>query len=328
MIKWDLVLGTEAFYYFWHQVGKLEKDRGQIKKYQDLLEQHNIVLSTTLRDLYEKYFDEYAHNEFDELERFFDDLNTGFNSDPDEFDISFINVSPVSEGSVDKVMSLTVDSQTLKKPFLVCDSDKQTKDIKALTKVPMTDRSEVPIRKMANRIYRNSITFSKDMLPSDYSEYVAWLQEAFYGEYDIDIIDPYFQTDKGLLSFSRYYIKHIPNEANLNIYTSDKQAEYLGNWDLLFTKAREKQLNVHIFVVDKSTKKFDFHERRIYLNTSHRHLAIGHGIDTVNLLFDENGISKPEMKDCHLTIDDDYDYRDFFFKNCVYTELTMDQIYG
>lgn len=64
----------------------------------------------------------------------------------------------------------------------------------------------------------------------------------------------------------------------------------------------------------------DFHERRIYFNTSRRHLAIGHGIDAIRERYDQ-GKQRIEMRDCHLTIDDDMDYRDFFLKNYDFIEI-------
>ena len=54
---------------------------------------------------------------------------------------------------------------------------------------------------------------------------------------------------------------------------------------------------------------------------------IGHGLDTIRIHY-KDGKRTTEMKDCHLTIDDDMEYCTFFIRNQVYTELTKAEILG
>ncbi len=327
MIKWDLVLGAEAFYQLHRIPKRFEKDRDLIKKYQDLLEQHRTVLSSSLRELYEQYYYENAISELDELETFFDDLVSYADNGISDPGLSYVMVSPVFGTSVNEVLSSTVNSSSLQNPIVVCDSEDQVKEIGLLVRTtPTIDRSVVSVKGMDNRIYRNSIIFSKDMYPDDFTEFNAWLKEAFRGEKDIDIFDPYFHSDSGLRTFIKYYIDNIEKEACISIYTANNNVIYKENWERFFFKAQQRKLHVKLYLVDKGSDHFDFHERRIYFNVSGRRLVIGHGLDTIRVQYNKDGKRSVEMRDCHLTIDDDMNYRAFFIRNHVYTELTKEKI--
>lgn len=114
MIKWDLILDNEAFYYLHHTPRIIDNKRKEIREYQDLLEQHNIVFSNSLRDLYEKYYYENAIGELDELETFFDDLISYSSIDNPGKSISYTFVTSAVGGTTAQVLSGTASSLGLK----------------------------------------------------------------------------------------------------------------------------------------------------------------------------------------------------------------------
>ena len=327
MIKWDLVLGEEAFYYLIHRPRMLERGREVIKQYQDLLEQHNIVLSSSLRDLYGEYYYKNAIDELDEFETFFDELVSYSHDEVRDMGFPFVEASPIKSDSINDMLSQTADLPVLTFPIIICDSISQTKRITSNNTKLIISRLEVLEKKLKNKIYRNSIIFTKDMKPEDFSEFITWLKEIFCGEQSVDIFDPYLYSDRGLKVFNKYYINNIAIGARLNIYTACKKTVSAIYRNEFWSKAQKRNIKARIFIVEDGSEDYDFHERRIYFNTSQRHLAIGHGIDSIRVKYDGDGKGHEEMRDCHLTIDDDMEYRKTFFKRYKYSEIKNEIVY-
>lgn len=81
-------------------------------------------------------------------------------------------------------------------------------------------------------------------------------------------------------------------------------------------------------MVDGNNREFDFHERRIYLHSSGKHVTIGHGLDTIRTRMKNDGEKETVLKDCHITIDGDMSYREYFMMNYAYHEMDLNELPG
>ena len=327
MIKWDVILSSDSFYKLHCTPRLMDKERKTIRKFQEILEQHNIVISASLRKLYEEYYIENAdESEFDAIETMFDELSVYASDKNDILGTTYITVNSVNSKSINEILKKTADSALLHHPLILCDTADQLIEMEKDKQGEITfPSSDVLFMKINNKIYRNSVVFTKDLKSKDYLEFRAWLKEAFSGENSIDIIDPYFNTNRGIKVFISYYIFNIEMGATVKFYTTDKEVCCSEQWKRLFNKAQQRKLKIHVFLGEISDD-FDFHERRIYLNTSQRHIAIGHGIDAIKEKIKDDGSITIKMRDCHITIDKEMEYRDILIKEGKFKEISKEEL--
>lgn len=292
MIKWDLILGEETFFRNYHAYRPYEQDMKYNQKLQQIIAQHHIVLNSTLLLKYEKYFMDHNPDEYESLVTFFD-MIPSYENDT----YKYIELISESDATMEEIFKNILSLAGLQKPLIICDSQEQYRQCLPVIKEELLFiADQVLDASITNRIYRNSIIFSKDLLPEDYNDYITWLSEIFAGEKSIDIIDPYFATHRGLENFSNYYLSHIEEGSVINVFTFIKDETSPLDWKRFKNKVGT-QIEIYIYKISKKNRT-KIHDRRIFLNNSGRHISIGHGLDTLRE-------RDQTMEDCHITIDDD-----------------------
>lgn len=295
MIKWELVLGADVLYEFIHsyQVGQDGWKRNS--ELRTIIPQHKIVISTILRKYYEDYFYNHYIEDIDYLMSLFDEEA----SYADSMFFPVITKACDVENAIKEIIAQRNQS------IIVCDTQAHYNKYKSCINEKRLIKSDKLLdMNISNIVYRNSVIFSTDLQPDEIDYYYDWLREMFTGEKNIDIVDPYLGTFRIMTCFEEKYIEHIEKGTTIKIYTYIDENDKITKeyWSKFDKRVKDRELTIFIYDVSKSNRIDEIHDRRIYLNTTQKHITIGHGLD-VFIKSQQRG--KTALGDSHITIDND-----------------------
>lgn len=307
MIKWDVIFTPEMFYYWYHDRKQIDVTWDELDDFRKLVRKHNIVLSSSLRDEYDNYFYENAIEEIEDMENFLSELVSY--APETEIGLTIRYVSGTEGASLEDKLISTSNSKQVEHPIIVCDKIEQKRRIlKAKPDQIVIEREKVTENRIGNRMRRNSGLMNTDLYPDEIDEYKEWIKECFHHEKSIDIFDPYLFADNGLETFKRYYIRNIERGASINIYVQKGKGDPQNDKLLkeLETVVQQYKQTLCVYVDNKYDD--DYHERRIFLNTSRHYIILGRG--TANIKFSKTAKNNTEeLKDCHFATSNDLSYK-------------------
>ena len=289
-------MGVNSFYQSIRDSRIAGKDRSTLRLWQDMVDQHHIVLSSKLKRLFVDYI-----LDRDDEDAFKIVLELTADVECEESNYVFIK-SPENNDSIDTLLVDATKEASLDHPIVICDDSVQKSTIQSSVQTKCILFQDAIIKKISNPVGRNSVEFIADLIKTDYGYMMDWLRELFHEEPDISIYDPYFCKSNVLAIFEEKYLRIMEKGTRVNVYTFVTPGDSFSTekHNALICKAKEYEISINVISYGAERHGDDFHERRMILEKSKIQVTIGHGLDVLNPT--KSSGKKNSLRDSQVTL--------------------------
>lgn len=273
MIKYDLILCGKVIEWYWKSKASfLGDNRKQVSRLGDIIEQHRIVYSEQLADVYK---DTLPLEILIPFKKYIESIAGIANR------ISYVSVEDISN-DYDNSLSKISTKGNLDNPCIVC-GECETKD-KMNEKESINNiafLSLIQDKSIYNRIGRVSTDFHIDVRAKEkMCEYLLWIKELFRNEKDIIICDSFILCEDKWDILEKMYLDSAEKGSRIRIYTKKKWLVSDVNIKTWLRKvANNNSISIQVFTCKKGAEPE--HDRFIYIGPNR--VRIGFGLDFIDM---------------------------------------------